>query len=150
MNDENSEFTLYSKLKRLKNYLSIPDLKKGYLYYIFARNSHLGIWLPESNGFLISRFKYDRNYLFTEYHWDWNDRFGTVKPLKEIEESPFAVKELGQIRYSQRSVIIDQEFDQSEYANLSNEYLFELERSVVKYLNDKAIEYPFLWYNTQL
>lgn len=74
----------------LKDYIKLEDLKDGYLYKILARNAGYGIYCD--GGFYISRWKFGRNYIFVEIHWDLSDSFGTVKPLKEIEISPFSIK----------------------------------------------------------
>lgn len=78
-------------MKRKPNaeYLKPSELKAGRLYRIRARNSRLGIWLPKVGGFVISRYKFWCNYLFVEYHWDLDESFGTVLPLKELEKAPF-------------------------------------------------------------
>jgi hypothetical protein len=71
------------------SYLKMNELKHGYLYKIKARNAEYGIWDKNEFGFVISRFKFDLNYVFEEYHWDASEDFGTAKPLEEIEKSPF-------------------------------------------------------------
>ena len=71
-------------------YIKIEDLKVGFLYKINARNGRFGIWLGNpSESFLLSRYKLGLNFLDKEDHWDTGMPYGTVKPLKEIEESPF-------------------------------------------------------------
>lgn len=67
------------------NYISIENCKNGYLYKIFARNSWLGIWWAKKKGFIILREKMGSTYLFTEYHWDTGEPFGTVKPIELVE-----------------------------------------------------------------
>lgn len=78
------------------SYITIPNLKPGFIYKIRARNAQFGIWLPQRNSFLISRTKFGNNYLFEEYHWDTGSPHGTVKPLEEIEESPFKAENLNE------------------------------------------------------
>lgn len=81
------------------SYISMNHLKKDFLYRIHARNARHGIWIPDLEGFLISRFKFGDNYLFVEHHWDC-EAFATAKPLKEIEKSPFRISEwLKSVRY---------------------------------------------------
>ena len=75
-------------------YIKIEDLKNGYLYKIMARNASIGIWEERQKWFIISRFKFGTNYIFSELHWDADEHFGTVKPLEEIEKSPFNKFEL--------------------------------------------------------
>lgn len=71
-------------------YLKPEELKVGYLYEIDARNASYGIWMGIEYGeFLISRYKFGDNFLFEEIHVDLSKGFGTAKPLKEIERSPF-------------------------------------------------------------
>ena len=75
-------------------YLKIETLKSEWSYRILARNAHIGIWVPEKKGFIIPRWKFGKNYLFTEFHWDTGPPFGTVKPFFEIERSPFRSEDL--------------------------------------------------------
>jgi len=83
-----------------QDYLKIHELKHGYLYKIYARNASYGIWDEKDKSFTISRVKFSWNYLFEEIHWDANTDFGTVKPIKEIEKSPFTtLKEDGILEY---------------------------------------------------
>jgi len=72
----------------VKEYLKIDQLKAGYLYEIDARTSGHGIWLPQRKSFVISRIKFGNNFLFEENHWDC-EAWGTARPIKEIEKSPF-------------------------------------------------------------
>lgn len=74
--------------KGIKEYIKIKDLKAGYLYKISARNANYGIWIPARESFAISRIKFGSNFIFEEHHWDC-EAFATVKPLEEIEKSPF-------------------------------------------------------------
>jgi len=79
-----------------RKWISVEQLKEGYLYTIRARNSMLGIWNPnpkfvgqnDTGGFEISRFKHGRNCIFVEYHYDLDKMFGTAKPYDEIEKVP--------------------------------------------------------------
>jgi len=94
-------------------------LKNLYLYKIRSRNSHFGIFIKERNSFLISRKKFDDNYLFEEYLFD-GTRIGTVKPLEEIEKSPFTLEDLT-----------------SKYLTINNVKYFgyEKEKEILEYLN---------------
>jgi len=84
-------------------YIDISLLKDGYLYQIKARNTSIGIWLEEENGFLYSRTKFAQNFLDIEYHWDFH--FGTAKPIKEICKTPF--EEINTLRETSRDIILD-------------------------------------------
>lgn len=83
-------------------YLPMNELQAGWAYWIFARNAHLGVWWPEKRGFIIPRVKFDRHYLFVEYHADSGVKssfpmggevreidHGTAKPFDPIEKAPF-------------------------------------------------------------
>jgi len=78
-------------------YLKIDKLKPGYLYEIEARTAGHGIWIPQRESFLISRIKCNDNFLFEENHWDC-ESFGTARPIKEIEKSPFNANDINVVR----------------------------------------------------
>jgi hypothetical protein len=126
-------FELYSRLANAKKYMHESDLEFGYLYYISARNAHLGIWNPGKRGFVISRYKFDLNYLFIEYHYDTGSPYGTVKPFIKIEKNPFDDKSIQ---------IISEGPEQLNNVKLSV--------SILEYLNRKAIEVPFTWIKDKL
>lgn len=69
-------------------YISMNDCKESFLYKIHARNAKLGIYCFENKSFKISRYKFNSNFIFEEFHWDTGEPFGTVKPIEEIEEVP--------------------------------------------------------------
>ena len=75
------------------DYLKLDELKHGYLYDIKARNASHGIWNEKTGGFIIARTKWNDTYLFEEVHWDVDKNFGTAKPTKELEKSPFTTLE---------------------------------------------------------
>ena len=92
--EEGLKQRLYEREQESKQpYLKPDELKDGYLYKIHARNATYGIWKKEKRSFFISRVKFKSNYIFEEYHWDVCTSFGTVKPLEEIEKSPFSLWE---------------------------------------------------------
>lgn len=71
------------------DYLGIAHMQPSMAYAIWARNAYVGIWLPNTQGFLISRYKmYPLPYLFVEYHWDTGEPYGTAKPLRPLEICP--------------------------------------------------------------
>jgi len=78
---------VYMAAQKTDGYILMQDLKPDYAYLISARNAYVGIWNPKVNGFVISREKLGRHYLFYEYHWDVGEPLGTVKPIKELEKS---------------------------------------------------------------
>lgn len=71
-----------------QTYLSMDDLKNGFVYIFSARNGFIGVWNSEVKGFVFIREKFGRKYLFTEYHWDTGPPFGTVHPYFEFEKCP--------------------------------------------------------------
>ena len=87
------QFTqFFMNMQESKNYLHMESLLNGHSYKIFARNACVGIWNEKEKAFLISRYKVGPNpSLFHEYHWDFDDRIGTVKPLEHIEKCPFEI-----------------------------------------------------------
>jgi len=73
------------------DYIPLNECKDRYLYILDARNSSLGVFNKDTNGFIIPRHDYLAGdvYLFEEQHWDNNDNgCGTAMPLKEIKEIP--------------------------------------------------------------
>ena len=113
MND--SFFEFITLIHKSTDYLKIPNLKNGYSYTIYARNAYVGIWDKTEKAFLISRYKVGSNpFLFREYHWDTGEPYGTVKPLKLIEKSPFELTESVEENEKQR---IMQYLDELEESN---------------------------------
>lgn len=74
-------------IDRQKGFIPIEKLKDRCTYYIRARNASIGIWIAEANSFLISRWKFGRNYLFEEIHFDASHSFGTVKPFYVVDDN---------------------------------------------------------------
>jgi len=73
--------------EQAESYLPIDKCKKGFIYKLASRNLDIGVFDGEG-GFIGIRTKFKDRYLFTEYHWDTNKNFGTVKPLKELGQLP--------------------------------------------------------------
>ena len=72
----------------------MQTMKPNYLYLLEARNFSLGIWKENEKGFLGRRVKFNEVFTFVELHYDTSDDFGTAKPLKELEKSPFEQEDL--------------------------------------------------------
>lgn len=82
----------YCRMQDSTDYLIIEQMKAGMAYAIWARNAYVGIWLPDEQGFLISRYKLAPvPFLFVEHHWDTGEPFGTAKPLHPLEMCPLSV-----------------------------------------------------------
>lgn len=122
------DFHLYCLLADSKNYLHESELECGCLYYINARNAHLGIWIPGKRGFIISRFKFKANYLFVEYHYDIGTPYGTVKPFYKIDRTPYTEEQM-------------HSFEGDKISFYEN----QLSENVLNYLNQKAEDFPFSW-----
>lgn len=86
----------WQNAEKVKQWIPIEKCRDGWLYHIAARNSTLGIYRSQKQGFEIRRDKLGRVYRFVEYHWDWQGgeilfgkkMLGTAKPLQEIEQAP--------------------------------------------------------------
>lgn len=68
--------------------ITLSKCKNGFLYFISARNSRLGIFDEKQKGFIICREKFGDVFLFTEYHWDMGAPNGTAMPFKKLEKVP--------------------------------------------------------------
>lgn len=108
------------------DYITISQLKPFYLYRIHARNSRFGIYTPSDSGFLIRRLKFHEYFAFVEYHWDTGAPYGTVRPLKELEKTPFAEEDIKQG---------PSEIDGVKY------YGYHKEEELMNYLKTKMKEY---------
>ncbi|MDO9566892.1 MAG: hypothetical protein Q7J15_09150 [Candidatus Desulfaltia sp.] len=94
----------------IKQWIPLEQCKDNHLYRIAARNSTLGIWRSQKQGFEIRRDKLGSVYRFLEFHWDWQGgeilfgkkMLGTAKPLMEIEQAPAFKSEKEFIEYMER------------------------------------------------
>lgn len=87
------------------DYIKVEDLKDGYLYRIRARNSGYGIWFGKDQGFTIRRTKFYDVYSFVEIHYDLSKHFGTARPTEELEQSPFLLKEDGEVNFDEKVLL---------------------------------------------
>jgi len=67
---------------KLKVWIPMEDCVDSQLYIIFARNARVGVYNEEKKCFVISRHKFNTNFIDYEYHWDTGIPFGTAKPIK--------------------------------------------------------------------
>lgn len=74
-----------------EEYLKIDDCIQGGLYEVDARNFSLGVYSKKDQGFIGIRYKMGSEYLDLEYHWDTGEPYGTVRPIKYIEECPHEI-----------------------------------------------------------
>lgn len=68
--------------------IPLSECKHGYVYKLKSRNLTSGVFNKEDNGFIGIRLKFNYEFLFTEYHWDTGEPFGTAKPLELLEQIP--------------------------------------------------------------
>jgi len=76
-----------------KPYIPLEECKHGGLYKISARNFSLGVYDEKAKGFIGVRTKWSDVYLFTEYHWDTGEPYGTVRPKELVGQYPGEVFE---------------------------------------------------------
>jgi hypothetical protein len=74
-------------------YIPFDECEQGWLYYVDCRNSYMGIFVKQRNGFVIVRFKFGHEFLFTELHWDRDDHYGTARPLEKLMKFPEEIPE---------------------------------------------------------
>lgn len=72
-------------------YIKLEDCKIGRLYKLQSRNLSIGVY-DGLSGFIGIRFKFESEYLFTEYHWDTGEPFGTAYPIKDLGPIPKDIK----------------------------------------------------------
>lgn len=76
----------------------MEELEHGRAYRISCRNLVYGVWDATTKGFVGIREKLGREYLFTEYHYDYDANLGTVWraepdelcPLGDLSEGEFS------------------------------------------------------------
>lgn len=61
------------------------------VYRIYSRNLLVGVY-DGKGGFIGIRQKFGHRYLFTEYHWEHDPHFGTVRPEALIEMLPAEIE----------------------------------------------------------
>jgi len=65
------------------DYIKIPECINRGVYKIYSRNLAFGAFNGES-GFLGIREKFGQRYIFTEYHRDSSETYGTVNPIEYL------------------------------------------------------------------
>ena len=68
--------------------IPMNECKNGGLYKIDSRNLAFGVYNEAQQGFVGIREKFGNEYLFTEFHWDTGEPFGTVCPQELLEMCP--------------------------------------------------------------
>ena len=83
-------------------WILMEDCIDGHLYVISARNSSLGIYVKAKQAFIISRHKFNSNFLDEEDHWDTGEPHGTAKPLLILSEAPHFSNDEEKLEYLNR------------------------------------------------
>lgn len=94
--------------------IKLAECKPRTVYRLNSRNLEIGVF-NGSEGFIGIREKFDRRYLFTEYHHDTGAPFGTATPLEEIGSIVNA------------SIVIDEMLSREPYRE--NKTLFDILQS---------------------
>jgi len=68
--------------------IRLEGCKPRYVYRIKSRNLVAGVYTGKDGGFIGIRYKFGKEYLFTEYHYDTGAPYGTVMPKAEVAELP--------------------------------------------------------------
>jgi len=110
----------------MNNHLPMDEMKEGYLYKVNCRNADYGIWRASENSFVIRRTKFHSTYTFEEYHYDTGPPYGTARPLKVLELSPFKDEDY-------KHVVVEQ--DGMEYLTLPKE------EEILNYLKERGDYY---------
>lgn len=75
-----------------KDYSKLDQCVHGGVYRIRSRNLSVGVFNEKNNGFIGIREKFDSLFLFTEFHYDIGEPFGTVMPDELIEMLPKGIE----------------------------------------------------------
>ena len=134
-------------------YLRAEQCIHRHVYRINSRNLGYGAYNEKTRGFSGIRTKFDRRYIFEEYHWDNGPPFGTVHPQEDLGPLPEGIvpkKSLGRIDYkSGRPIIFDKSAADPEGSTLrrygrykftdTDEYDDEIRASFIH--NDALFQY---------
>lgn len=71
-------------------YIPLAQCKDHYTYIIRSRNLIVGVFRESTGGFMGIREKFGSEYLFEEFHYDTGAPFGTVRPVRVLEQCPIA------------------------------------------------------------
>lgn len=71
---------------RAEKYIPISECEHRRLYLVQARNFIFGIYNQFTKSFLGVRYKFGREFIDFEDHWDTGEPHGTVKPLEALSE----------------------------------------------------------------
>lgn len=74
----------------LERRIPLAEIELGRAYVIHARHGGVGVAVREGErvGYRLHREKFGRRFLFVEWDWEVDPRFGTAIPLRRLEELP--------------------------------------------------------------
>ena len=67
----------------MSDWIALEDCGPRHIYRLDSRNLRLGVFNLDTKGFIGIRLKFGNRFLFTEYHWDTGEPYGTAKPLED-------------------------------------------------------------------
>jgi len=109
------------KWRNVKNNIPKKACWNGFLYWINGRNSDLGVFFREKDGFVISRHKFGSNFCDIEKHYDDGHPHGTVKPFQVLERCSIDVdNDQALLGYLKRA---SNRFDTSQFEGLSDAWM---------------------------
>lgn len=71
--------------------LEVNELQVGAIYEVSARNFGIAVYVGDSR-FIGVRSKFGIVALDTEFHWNFSEVFGTVKPIKQVGIVPASIE----------------------------------------------------------
>lgn len=73
-----------------RNLMTIPleECQHRHVYRLRSNNLTLGVFNLDAQGFIGIREKFRQRFLFTEYHWDTGEPYGTANPYEDLAELP--------------------------------------------------------------
>lgn len=74
---------------KMQIYIPVDKLIDNHIYEVEGRNFSAAVWKEKKRRFYGVRNKWGETFISGELHWDDDDNFGTVKPLREIKKLEF-------------------------------------------------------------
>lgn len=115
-----------NKFTEDSHYLPLDCLKDNYIYEVKGRNFSAAVWKAEKQRFYGVRSKWGDIYISPELHWDSDEHFGTVKPMREVGELEFDYQPRGTAETEDRLISILEPMDNEFYHKQFSESVEEL------------------------
>lgn len=74
---------------KMQIYIPVDKLIDNHIYEVKGRNFSAAVWKAKNRRFYGVRSKWGETFISPELHWDDDNHFGTVKPLREIGKLDF-------------------------------------------------------------